>query len=186
MVFKVVSKASPVYVAKMWTSSARHSEDVNAALDTTSTYVGHYKNGLVLSSNWTKFNPKEVRVALYKNNVEVHHLKFNADKDHVEWFRPENLISSSWKDLSKDTLAMKKFALKPNDNLSQRSFEISQAYGGCSGDLGWLLITTKENNPCYFEKYYNLSIIYSTQERVSFYGQLEKNDFADVFAVFIR
>ena len=60
MVFKVVSKASPVYVANMWTSSARHSEDVNDALDTTSTYVEHYKNGLVLSSNWTKFNPREV------------------------------------------------------------------------------------------------------------------------------
>lgn len=116
----------------------------------------------------------QVRVALYKNNVEVHYLKFNADKDHVKWFRPENLISSSWKDLSKDTLPMEKFALKPNDQLSERSFEISQEYGGCSGDRGWLLITTKENNPCYFEKYYNLSIIYSNQERVSVYGQLGK------------
>ena len=66
MVFKVVSKASPVYIAKMWTSSDTHSEDVNAALDTTSTYLGHYKNRLVLSSNWTKFNPKEVGEQLYK------------------------------------------------------------------------------------------------------------------------
>ena len=116
----------------------------------------------------------QIRVALYKNNVEVHYLKFIADKDNVEWFRRENLISSSWKDLSKDTHPMEKFALKPNDQLSERSFEISQKYLGCSGDLGWLLITTKENNPCYFEKYNDLSIIYSNQEEVIIYGQRGK------------
>ena len=116
----------------------------------------------------------QVRVALYKNNVEVHYLKFIADKDNVEWFRRENLISSSWKDLSKDTLPMEKFALKPNDELSERSFEISQKYVGCSGDLGWLLITTKENNPCDFEKYNDLSIIYSNQEKVTIYDQRGK------------
>ena len=78
MVFKVVSKASPVYVAEMWNSSARHSEDVNAALDTTSTYEEHYKNGLVLPSNWTKFNPKEVWEQLYKLTLRANTFPWNG------------------------------------------------------------------------------------------------------------
>lgn len=116
----------------------------------------------------------QVRVALYKNNLEVRYLKFIADKDNVKWFRRGNLISSSWEDLSKDSTPMEKFALQPNDPIAKRSFEVSQKYYDCSTDLGWLLITTKENNPCKFEKYNNLSIIYSNQEKVTTYGERGK------------
>ena len=115
----------------------------------------------------------QVRVALYKNNVEVKYLKFIAHKDNVKWFRRENLISSSWKDLSKGSTPMEKFALRPDDPRSKRSFEISQKYETCSKDLGWLLIT-KENNPCPFEKDNALSIIYSNQEKVATYSQRGK------------
>ena len=111
----------------------------------------------------------QVRVALYKNNVEVHSLKFSADKDNVKWFRKENLISSSWEDLSNDTVPMTKFAIQPVDSGSARSFEISQEYQTCEGDSGWLLITT-DNNPCRFERYSPLSIIYSNQRTVTVYS----------------
>ena len=69
---------------------------------------------------------------------------------------------------------MREFALKPNEQKSDRSFEISQIYSGCPNDRGWLLITTKENNPCDFEKYNDLSIIYSNQENVTIYSQRGK------------
>ena len=116
----------------------------------------------------------QVRVALYKNNVEVHYLKFIADKDNVDWFSKENLISSSWIDLSKNSTPMQEFALKPNDGNSKRSFEISQKYDNCPGDRGWLLITTKANNPCGFEKSKDLSIIYSKQQMVTVYNERGK------------
>ena len=60
MVFKVVANATPLYVAEMWKSPDTHSENVTAALDSSSTFPGHYKNRLVLSQNWNTFNPKQV------------------------------------------------------------------------------------------------------------------------------
>ena len=115
----------------------------------------------------------QVRVALYKNNVEVHSLKFSADKDNVKWFSQENLIFSSWVDLSNHTSPMRMFALKPEDTNSKRSFEISKEYKTCPHDRGWLLITTV-NNPCDFEKHSNLSIIYSNQKEVTVYDKRGK------------
>ena len=60
MVFKVVANATPLYVAEMWKSPDTHSENVTVALDSSSTFPGHYKNRLVLSQNWNTFNPKQV------------------------------------------------------------------------------------------------------------------------------
>ena len=60
MIFKVVANATPLYVAEMWKSRDTTSENVTAALDTSSTFNGHYKNRLVLSQNWNTFNPTQV------------------------------------------------------------------------------------------------------------------------------
>ena len=72
MVFKVVANATPLYFAKMWKSRNTTSEDVKAALDTSSTFPGHYKNRLVLSQNWNTFNPKQV----LRKNCKISHSFF--------------------------------------------------------------------------------------------------------------
>ena len=59
MIFKVVQGVSPYTVDQLWFSSDTLAENVNAALDTTSAYQGHYKNRIV--QTWQRFNPKEVR-----------------------------------------------------------------------------------------------------------------------------
>ena len=60
MVFKFVggNKGSRTSY-QLWSSSDTLAENVEAALDTTSTYRGHYKNHIV--QNWQSFNPQEVR-----------------------------------------------------------------------------------------------------------------------------
>lgn len=58
MVFKVVGGASPPDVGQLWASSHTHSENINDALDTTTTYNGHYKNRIVM--NWQTFQPQQV------------------------------------------------------------------------------------------------------------------------------
>ena len=59
MIFKYVggNSSSPTADA-LWSSSNTLSENVIAALDTTSTYQGNYKNRIVQS--WQTFNPQEV------------------------------------------------------------------------------------------------------------------------------
>ena len=59
MIFKVVGGASPPDVGQLWASSHTHSENIHEALDTTTTYNGHYKNRIVI--NWQTFQPQQVR-----------------------------------------------------------------------------------------------------------------------------
>ncbi|XP_068691883.1 uncharacterized protein [Montipora foliosa] len=184
MVFKVVASATPLYVAEMWKSPDTHSENVTAALDSSATFPGHYKNRLVLSQNWNAFNPKQVRVAIYKGRQKVHSLIFNAVNDSAAWFSKENLNSSTWDDLKSES-ELKHFALKPIDDYSDRSFEISKNYDTCARDAGWLMIS-KDDNPCPFEKKNFLSILYSNITSSSVYNSPDTTDLADVFAVFIR
>ena len=58
MIFKVVGGAAPPSIDQLWSSPDTLAEDIDAALDTTSTYQGHYKNRIV--QNWQTFNPQEV------------------------------------------------------------------------------------------------------------------------------
>ena len=59
MVFKVVGGASPPDVGQLWASPNTHAENINDALDTTTTHNGHYKNRIVM--NWQTFPPQQVR-----------------------------------------------------------------------------------------------------------------------------
>ena len=75
---------------------------------------------------------------LYQNGNEVVCLKFNAtDTNRLDWFSQENLISSPWNDLT-STADLLFFNMTGGWN---RYFEISKSYGGCSSDVGWLVIT---------------------------------------------
>ena len=58
MIFKVVGGILPYTIDELWSSSETLTENVDTALDTTSTYQGHYKNRIV--QNWQTFNPQEV------------------------------------------------------------------------------------------------------------------------------
>ena len=68
MIFKVVGGILPYTIDKLWSSSYTLAENVDAALDTTSTYQGHYKNRIV--QNWQPFNPQEVsRREVHEKNL---------------------------------------------------------------------------------------------------------------------
>ena len=59
MIFKYIGGISSSPTADLlWNSSDTLSENIIAALDTTSTYQGNYKNRIVQS--WQTFNPHEV------------------------------------------------------------------------------------------------------------------------------
>lgn len=60
MVFKIVKGIPSPKVGEFWNSksSTVDIEKVTAALHTTASHQGHYKNRTV--NNWQQFNPKEV------------------------------------------------------------------------------------------------------------------------------
>ena len=60
MVFKVVKGVTSPKVGEFWNSnsSTEQNESISAALDSTSSYHGLYKNRIV--NNWELFNPQEV------------------------------------------------------------------------------------------------------------------------------
>ena len=74
MIFKYIGGDSSSPTADvLWNSSDTLSENIIAALDTTSTYQGNYKNRIVQS--WQTFNPQEVSpevgIFLYKPKVST-------------------------------------------------------------------------------------------------------------------
>lgn len=60
MILKAINGVSSPNVGQLWNLSSAFSENVSAALDTTATHLGHYKNRIVM--NWTTFNPQEVNL----------------------------------------------------------------------------------------------------------------------------
>ena len=93
---------------------------------------------------------------MYKDNEEVAFLYFDSENaDNENWFSKNNLASSSWSDLD----SKRNFEIFGIQGSSQRSFEISHNYGGCSKDSGWLVIS---GNYCDWEKPHgSTNIIYS-------------------------
>lgn len=72
---------------------------------------------------------------LYNGATEVVSLTFNAiGTDKLNWFSQNNLVKSPWTDLKTKLQA---FGIIGSD----RIFEISGRYAGCSADYGWFLIT---------------------------------------------
>ena len=60
MIFKAINGVSSPKVGQLWSLSSAFSENVSAALDTTATHPGQYKNRIVM--NWTTFNAQEVNL----------------------------------------------------------------------------------------------------------------------------
>ncbi|XP_067048959.1 uncharacterized protein [Acropora muricata] len=180
MVFKVLKGVTQPPVGPLWNSNETLAENVTTALDTTGNYLGHYKNRIV--NNWQEFHPNEARVALYKNGSEVLSMLFKAlGTDKLNWFSQAKLLSSPWSDL-KTAKSLQHFDITGSH---QRYFEISHLYGGCPGDVGWLVVG---NGSCPWEIHGNnsLSIRFSKLKRSNNWNDFANVGVADVLAVFIR
>lgn len=155
MIFKYIGGISSSPTGKaLWNSSDTLSENITAALDTTATYQGHYKNRLIQS--WQTFNPQEVRVVIYTNGTEVMSMKFNGrGTTNLDWFSQNNLFQSPWTDLKNAT----NIFIFGIDGAGERSFEIAAFHASCPGDTGWFLIAGPH---CDYERIHPIpGILYS-------------------------
>ena len=82
----------------------------------------------------------QARVVLYRNEIELLSMVFNAtDSDKNNWFSKTSLIRSPWTDL--DTERQSYFSIL-GDVASKRSFYINKKNDSCNEDVGWLMVST--------------------------------------------
>lgn len=101
MIFKVVGGAAPPSIDQLWYSSDALAEDIDAALDTSSTYQGHYKNRIV--QDWQIFNPREVSSGEKQNQTLI------LPMQNIWQARQYALEFKYWSTYKKDTMTTKMF-----------------------------------------------------------------------------
>ncbi|XP_060568500.1 uncharacterized protein LOC132727111 isoform X1 [Ruditapes philippinarum] len=104
----------------------------------------HYRDPIV--DNWPQLGVKYVKFAFYDEDKEVAHVIFDgANSDIKTWFAKQNVLTSSWPDLT-STQSYNHFSIDGhNDNNRQdRRFFINKLYAGCPKDLGYLVVINSE------------------------------------------
>ncbi|KAL9965638.1 hypothetical protein ACROYT_G029468 [Oculina patagonica] len=176
MVFKMVSGVS-ADVYQLWSSANSSNENKTEALNVNSSFKEHYKNRLVL--NWRTANPKEVRVALYKDQNEILSIIFNGtNSDNENWFSKDRILDSPWNDITSPTY----FSIAGKSN---RRFYISGPHSGCGIDYGWLSIIMQH---CVYEKRFPITttVMYSKLQTKTDWNMYENVGVADALLVYIR
>ncbi|KAL9965637.1 hypothetical protein ACROYT_G029467 [Oculina patagonica] len=178
MVFKVVSNVS-ADIYQLWSSAYSLNEKKTEALNVNSSFKAHYKNRLVL--NWQTANPKEVRVALYKDQNEILSIVFNgSNSDNENWFSKDRILDSPWTDLINNPPTT--FFSIAGD--SGRRFYISGPHNGCETDYGWLSVIMQH---CVYERRFpTTTVMYSKLETKTDWNVYENVDVADTLLVYIR
>ncbi|XP_035828403.1 uncharacterized protein LOC118478600 [Aplysia californica] len=99
-------------------------------------------------SNWEASKISEVKIALYKDGVEQHHIIFNASSTNfTSWFSRDRILDSSWDDPENATL----FTMEGTPTLTTtnpRRFIIYGPYRGCPADYGWMLVVDSPLDNC--------------------------------------
>ncbi|XP_012941367.1 uncharacterized protein LOC106012573 [Aplysia californica] len=142
----------------------------------------HYRNNPILDC-WQ--NIDEVVVALYDSGVLKQSLTFDAaGTDYLSWFSPKKLKDAgNWKDLK--GLSTNYFSI-PGYVRVKRNFYINHKFGGCGGDIGWLLVVDQANAKCGYEKFKTFpQFLYNSRDtRMNFKSKFRA--LADVMAVFVK
>ncbi|XP_041365179.1 uncharacterized protein LOC121380431 [Gigantopelta aegis] len=144
----------------------------------------HFRSKLI--DKWNSFNIDQVKVVLYKNGVAVANLTFSGTgTSSTSWFSQTKLISSSWNDMSTSTFNY--FSMEGDARLVRYWF-ISNVYGGCPHDVGWMVVLEKPTAPCDWEKAvtagYPAFLYAPTNQKVVWDSNNVEE--ADVMAVFLK
>ncbi|XP_068735953.1 uncharacterized protein [Montipora capricornis] len=182
MVFKVVAGSSHD-VEAIWSRDSAHNVAKTSIMNVNSSDKRYYKGRRI--GYWENLlKPKEARLALYKKESLVLSLVFNAtDSNKTNWFSKSRLLQSPWtEDLQSE---QQNFFSLVGDLSTKRAFFINKVNGSCSGDIGWLMVTSGDS--CSYEtQYWRLSFLYSKLHTRVNWNDHGNVGAADVLAVFIR
>lgn len=138
----------------------------------------HYRHPLI--DDWTSLNPQKLRYSIYKNNVEVVWVLFNAKgSTKTNWFHQSRVLASSYTDLT-PTASYNAFAIdNPSFVLVDRDFYVNQDFGGCGNDNTWFGTFDNTGN-CFFDQYGKWPyIMYSKLRTKANTGKIADFEFGD-------
>ncbi|XP_025115703.1 uncharacterized protein LOC112577008 [Pomacea canaliculata] len=117
---------------QLWSGTGTANENIPQAQSLTNQYPGHYKPPI--ANEWSACKFERVKVAVYSEGVEKGNIVFNVlNSGKNDWFRPENVISSTWNDLPSTASS---FSM-PGDVTSGREFAVATSTVARATDGSW-------------------------------------------------
>lgn len=148
-------------------------------------YDSHYRDPTV--AQWQSLNPAFVKLALYKQSVEVAYVVFNSQgSDYKNWFNSSRVVAASWSDLTAQN-SFNIFSLEgghPASDNYYRSFHINTQYGGCDNDMGHLAVLEHDSNCAWDHQTSYPQFVFSDMNGADWWNRLMYGR-ADYLAVFI-
>ncbi len=137
--------------------------------------------------NANGFTVNEARVSVYTGGAEQVFLQFNAIGSSLfNFFDFGRMVPSSvWPDISS---GFNFFSFDGDTSIARRWF-VNQAYNGCPGDTGWLVVLDGTSSmPCSWESDVqpHTSILYVTPGGAGNWNDPSRVREGDIFTVFVR
>ncbi|XP_052073521.1 uncharacterized protein LOC127711490 [Mytilus californianus] len=122
----------------------------------------HRRNPII--DHWADTHITMVKVELYKEDVQVVWMTFNAQNtDNLNWFSKKNFYQSSFTDLS--PCSKTNYFSAIGQTINARRFFINKNYGGCANDNGWFCIKERKDT-CKWSQFNKYPVfMYTKNER---------------------
>ncbi|XP_045184682.2 uncharacterized protein LOC123542757 [Mercenaria mercenaria] len=182
LVFRATSGAGgDVYSAWMYGTSVT-TDDVTCMTTDVTSCSKHYRNPII--DSWASVGMTQAKFALYKNNIEVAYVIFDATgSDVTNWFSNTRITGSSWSTISSQTF--NHFSITGHD--PGRRFFINPSYGGCPGDTGYAVAITSNIFGCSYDIHSSYpQFLYAYTETYGYPETMTGMDKADVMAILIK
>ncbi|KAI8747940.1 hypothetical protein BgiBS90_033129 [Biomphalaria glabrata] len=141
----------------------------------------HYRNSSILD-HWK--NIKEVKLAIYQNNVQVHYIIFNGQgSNYLNWFSQRRVLSSSWTDIKWKSTNY--FSVEGLASAGRR-FYINHVFAGCHLDIGWFSAFDSSPNRCPYHTSASYPLIKFAKGSEADVWQGPNFGVADFFAIFVK
>jgi len=144
----------------------------------------HYRV-TALHENWTNYQPRYVKLALYKDNQEVAYIVFNGAGSTINnWFSADRLVDSRWPHM-KPTTTYNFFSLEGSTAAGNvRRFHINLQYDKCPNDLGYLAVIEKKGG-CNWDKHYTFPQFLYAPDNTPTWWDREHFGRADYLAIYL-
>ncbi|XP_055889387.1 uncharacterized protein LOC106078827 [Biomphalaria glabrata] len=145
--------------------------------------ANHYRNNEILD-NWSGFS--EVALFVYKNNMEVHHVTFDAiDSTFMNWLNKSRIKDSTWTDITSEPANV--FSLYGQQKLNlRRTFFLNSNFLSCGDTTGWFVAIDNERGGCSWEKNTAFPVFKYSTANTKMNWNSTGIDTADYFAIYVH
>ncbi|XP_069121387.1 uncharacterized protein [Argopecten irradians] len=145
------SPASSIYYLWISSYSSYNINEFDSRAYSFSAGTPSYRSRIV--QNWTSYYISAVRISMIKNGVEVAFFVFDAHaSSRTDWMScSDRLLYSSYSDINRGSTH--NYCSVSGSSTYGRRFFIESSYGGCDGDIGWIVVA-ESGGTCDWETSY--------------------------------